>query len=55
MKKFMVVYVIDGDTSAYFTDDYSKAKNHQMDVECGMGGYSEIYVRNEEEYTFLES
>lgn len=49
MKRFMVIYVIDGKQSAYFTDDYIQAEQFRMDCECGMGGYAEVYKRQTDE------
>lgn len=43
MKKYMVVYKIDCETNAYFTDDSIKADNFRMDCECGMGGIAQVY------------
>lgn len=43
MKKYLVITVIDGIQSATFRDDYTEAKNIMMDVECGLGGYTELY------------
>lgn len=56
MKKFMVISVIDGEQGAAFFDSYVDARQHAMDVECGMGGIAQIYQLNEEakEYEFLE-
>lgn len=60
MKKYMVVYAMEGEQSAAFLDTYTDAHNFKMDVECGMGGYAEIYKRIEvedgiEEYVFVEA
>ena len=62
MKKYMVVYEIKDDheglepvQGASFTDDYTEARNKKMDVECGLGAYAELYVRDEVEgYSFAE-
>ena len=56
MKKFMVISVIDGEQVALFFDSHVDARQHAMDVECGMGGIAQIYQLNEEakEYEFLE-
>lgn len=45
MKDYMVVTPYEGETSAHFYDDYASAHNYKMDVECGLGGYAEIYHR----------
>ena len=57
--KYMVI-CIGAEPLAMFFDEYQKARNAKTDVECGLGGYAEIYVRelNEEgfeEYVFLEA
>lgn len=56
MKKYMIVYEIKDDhegldpvQGALFADDYTEAKNKKMDIECGLGGYAEIYTRTGEE------
>ena len=49
MKAYMLVYVIDGEQYAGFYDNYPDARNAKMDVECGLGGYAEIYGREEYE------
>ena len=62
MKKFMVVYTVEGNHGASFRDTYDEARNTKMDVECGLGGYAEIYERKSRkdidqvsEYVFLEA
>ena len=47
MKKYMVVYSIDGEPGAMFTDDSEKAEDFRMNTECGMGGLAEVYIRQE--------
>lgn len=58
MKRFMVVYSIPGDVSfegdpipgktcAAFFDHVAEAEQFRMDCECGMGGYAEVYERQE--------
>lgn len=63
MKKYMVVYEIKGEFAdqihgATFTDDYVEARAKKMDIECGFGGYAELYTREEKEggpeYVLLE-
>ena len=49
MKKYMVVMVLDGEQSVYFTDDYLKAENARMDAEVGLGAYVEVYERTTDE------
>lgn len=59
MKRFMVVFVVDGSQEAVFFDSYSEASRARMDIECGLGGYAELYERVEVEgsmeYVFLEA
>ena len=43
MPKFMVVCKIDGESSAYFTDDPYKAEDFRINAECGMGGKVQVY------------
>ena len=46
MSKYMVVYKTDdGKTGASFYDDYTSARNAMIDMECGLGWYSELYER----------
>lgn len=45
MKNYMIVILLDGEQSAYFTDDYMSADNARMDAECGLGAYVEMYQR----------
>ena len=45
MKNYMIVILLDGEQSAYFTDDYTSAHNARMDAECGLGAYVEMYQR----------
>ena len=49
MKKYMIVYRIDEGMGAAFSDSYQEAKSKKMDIECGLGGYAEIYAREEHE------
>ena len=62
MKKYMIVYTIEGSPGASFKDTYDEARGAKMDIECGLGGYAEIYGREEyedsdqpSEYIFLEA
>lgn len=59
MKKFMVVFVADGSQEAVFYDYEHDAAQAKMDIECGLGGYAELYVRMEVEggveYVLLEA
>lgn len=52
MKQFMVVAEVEGLTMANFADTYTEAKNKAMDIECGLGGYAEIYAREQFEGGF---
>ncbi len=62
MKKYMIVYCIEGEDpvqGAAFADDYMEARNKKMDIECGLGGYAELYGREEHtndlpEYVLIE-
>lgn len=47
MKKYMVVCLVDGETSTAFFDGIMEADNYRMDVECGLGGYAEVYERTD--------
>ena len=55
----MIVAKVDDATFAKFADTYTEAKNTATDIECRLGGYTEIYSREEtesgREYRFLES
>lgn len=56
MKRFMVVYHTDGKDAAAFFDDRSAAAQFKMNVECGVGGYAEVYKRSDKrggEYKLL--
>ena len=56
MKKYMVVCTAEGDHAAMFFDAYEDARQAKQDVECGLGGYAEIYERESEGgYVFLEA
>jgi hypothetical protein len=61
MKKYMIVYSFEDCQGASFAEDYTEARNKKMDVECGLGGYAEIYGREEHEdggfseYVLLEA
>ena len=59
MKRFMVVFIVDGSQEAIFCDDYLKASRSKMDIECGLGGVAEVYERMEVEggmeYVLLEA
>ena len=54
MKKYMLVYIIEGEQGAKFSNNYLEISNAKMDVECGMGGYAEIYKRIEVEEGMME-
>ena len=59
MKLYMLIYVTEDGQSAMFGDDYYVMLKSKMDIECGLGGYAELYKRVETEdgmeYTFLEA
>ena len=50
MKKYMVVYNIDGENGASFYDNYGDAEKTRQDIECGLGGFVEIYERFSNKY-----
>lgn len=58
MKTFMVIGVVEGKSFAKFADTYDEAKDIAMNIECGLGGYSELYAReyagSGPEYKLLE-
>lgn len=61
MKKYMIVYEIKDDhegldpvQGASFADDYTEARNKKMDVECGLGGYAELYERVDLDFGYLQ-
>ena len=43
MKKYMVIMRTEDGQDAFFTDEYTKAMNIKMDVECGLGGVAQLY------------
>lgn len=43
MKKYMIVYKADGEQSVIFSDDSFKVEQIRMDIECGLGGYAQVY------------
>ena len=47
MKKYMVICLVDGETTAAFFDEILEADNYRMDVECGLGGCAEVYERTD--------
>lgn len=49
MKKYMLVYIVESEQEVIFGNDYFKIRQSKMDVECGLGGYAEIYERMEDE------
>ena len=59
MKKYMLVYVVEGEQSVIFNDSYLKISRSKMDIECGLGGYAEVYERmetdNGTEYIMVEA
>lgn len=55
LEKFMVLCCADGERWVDFAHTYGDAQTRKQDVECGLGGYAEIYVREKEGYVFLES
>lgn len=59
MRQFMIVGEAEGEQITGFADTYSEARNKATDIECGLGGYAEIYSREQtefgSEYRFLEA
>lgn len=59
MKTYMITAFVEGETFAKFADTYNEARSIAMNIECGLGGYFEIYEREEteagSEYRFLEA
>lgn len=45
MNKYMIVALIDGITTAEFTNSHSTAEKLHQDIVCGMGGRAEVYIR----------
>ena len=45
MKKYMVVYLIDGNPGATFFDFMYDAEKARQDIDCGLGGFAEVYER----------
>lgn len=57
MKKYMVIGYADGQTFTMFAETYPEAAQKRMDIECGLGGYAELYIRENPEngYELLEA
>lgn len=56
MRKYMIVFWIGADDpQAVFVDTYQDAEQTRMSIECGAGGYAEVYERLNGEYVFLFS
>lgn len=60
MKRFMIVGMIDEEMVTTYADDYTEARDKKMEIECGFGGYAELYERKEyqdgpSEYVLLEA
>ena len=59
MKTFMVIGVVEGELFAKFADTYGEARDIATNIECGLGGYAELYSREEceggPEYRLLEA
>ena len=55
----MLVFVVEGEQDAFFSDSLEVVEQSKMDIECGMGGYAEVYERVEteigKEYVFAWS
>lgn len=56
MKKYMLIFSLDGNAAAKFSDDMSEIEQWRMDAECGLGCYCEVYERDiDEGYKLLYS
>lgn len=59
METFMVIGVVEGKSFAKFADTYDEAKDTMTNIECGLGGYAELYAReyagSGSEYRLLEA
>lgn len=57
MKKYMVIGYADGQTFTMFAETYSEARDKKFDIECGLGGYAELYCRENliDGYELLEA
>ena len=55
MKKYMLLAHDSEEniTHVVFSDDYLTIERSQMDAECGLGCYCEVYERGENGYEFL--
>lgn len=47
MKKYMLIFALDGSAAAKFSDDMSEIEQWRMDAECGLGCYCEVYERTD--------
>lgn len=47
MPKYLLIYKVADDDNAYakFLDDYDELVNMRLNIECGLGGYTEVYFR----------
>lgn len=59
LRKYMIVSATDEGSGASFADTYDAAREIRLGIECGLGGYAEIYERKEDDglgwYEFLEA
>lgn len=59
METFMIIGLVEGKSFAKFADTYDEARDIAMNVECGLGGYAEIYAReyagSDSQYRLLEA
>lgn len=46
MKKYMLLFTLDGKTGAKFTDDPKEVERLRFDAECGLGCTCEVYRRD---------
>ena len=49
MKTYMVISLVDGEQGVSFADHWEEATDIARNIECGLGGYAEIYGRDTHE------
>ena len=55
MKKYMIIMSTEDGQDVFFSDDYQKAMNAKMDVECGLGGIAQLYELMADDETGISS
>lgn len=43
MRRYMVVYSVDGEQGAVFRDTFSEADSARMDIAVSLGGMAQVY------------